>query len=108
MAEIIDGKVRSDPGGHATFRVRRDDGEEWDVDWTCTASAHAAAVAGANVQALRKMDNFGAALRVIESAEQGRGGGRVVIWFDAVAGGEMRHTYEYNQPPRLTAIEDGD
>ena len=76
------------------YRIRRDDGEEIEVDVSCTADANAAARAANNTAALEQMDSHHTIV-VVQAADKlpppSQGGPTLIrVWFDPNHSGKMR------------------
>ncbi len=103
MAKLIitvDHTEPSEDGWRMTHHVRRDDGEEVEVDVSCTKNAEALLRGLGADEAVSALDDRGveAALRVAEDALPRRGPTRIRLSFDQ-ATGSLRHSIDYTWPP---------
>jgi hypothetical protein len=105
MAEVVktfDLTAPSQAGWAVDYRIRREDGEELDVEVRCWEKAHAAAERAANAVALSAIADRGvaAALEYAEVVESpaARGAVLISIWFDPADEGTVCHRVSYEHP----------
>jgi hypothetical protein len=103
MAELIntvDHTERGEDGWRVTHHVRREDGEEVEVDVSCTNAAEAIVRGLGDDEVAAALDDrgLGAALRIAEDALPRRGPTRIRLSFDQGTG-SLRHSFDYTWPP---------
>jgi hypothetical protein len=106
MAEVVETHELTAPsqaGWAMDYRIRREDGEELDVEVRCWDKAHAAAERAANAVALAAIADRGiaAALEYAEVVESpgARGAVLISIWFDPADEGSLRRRVSYERAP---------
>jgi hypothetical protein len=103
MATLITTVDHTEPGEDGwrlTHHVEREDGEEIEVDVSCTKAAEAVLRTLGDGETEAALDDRGveAALRTAEDALPRRGPTRIRLSFDQTTGC-LRHSFDYTWPP---------
>ncbi len=100
LLKTVDHTEPGEDGWRVTHRVVRDDGEEVEIEASCTATSEAAIRAlGAGEAALALTDKGrAAALLFAEEVLPGRGPTRIRLSFDDL-NGSLGHDFDYTWPP---------
>jgi hypothetical protein len=103
MAELMNTVDYTEPGEEGwrlTHHIRREDGEEVEVDVSCTNAAEAIVRGHGDSEAAAALDDrgVGAALLLSEQALPRRGPTRIRLSFDQGTG-SIRHSFDYTWPP---------
>jgi len=103
MATLITTVDHTEPGEdgwRVTRHVKRDDGEEVEVDVSCTKTAEVSLRTLGDCESTAALEDRGvaASLCIAEDALPRRGPTRIRLSFDHVTGG-LRHSFDYTWPP---------